>query len=52
MHFILYLQPKLIKPLSTVKAPTSLKKKNEHSFPKVKNESTNELIKSQEVEIR
>ncbi|KAJ8724939.1 hypothetical protein PYW07_015897 [Mythimna separata] len=44
--------PKPLKSAPTIKAPTSLRKKNESTFPKIKNETSNELIKSQEVEIR
>ncbi|KAJ8726915.1 hypothetical protein PYW08_015312 [Mythimna loreyi] len=44
--------PKPSKSVPNIKAPTSLRKKNELPLPKVKNETSNELIKSQEVEIR
>ncbi|XP_047023624.1 girdin-like [Helicoverpa zea] len=44
--------PKPLKSTTTTKAPTSLKKRTEQTCPKIKKESTGEIIKSQEVEIR
>lgn len=46
------LQPKPLKTTCTIKAPSSLKKKNDQTNSKIKNETEKELIKSQEVEIR
>lgn len=44
--------PKPLKTTCTIKAPSSLKKKNDQTNSKIKNETEKELIKSQEVEIR
>lgn len=50
----IFLQPKPLRPATATsnKVPTSLRKKTEQSYPKLKNETQSEIIKAQEVEIR